>query len=121
MANNINIVSISGNIVRDSEARANDVLTFSVANSEMRKQDDDWVNYPNYFDCVVFGKRAQALKKWLVKGTRVVISGRLHQSRYENKDGEKRSRVEIIVNDIEFTSPKEHPGEKSDEHCDSLR
>lgn len=112
MANNINVVSISGNIVRDSEARAAEVLAFSVACSETRKQGDEWVNYPNYFDCVVFGKRAQALKKWLVKGTRVQIAGKLHQSRYENKDGEKRSRVEIIVNDIEFSSPKERPGER---------
>lgn len=105
MANNINYVNVSGNITRDSELRHENVLAFSIACSESRKQGDEWVDYPNYFDCVLFGKRAAALQKYLVKGAHVVVSGSMHQSRYE-VDGSKRSRIEIHVNDIEFTAPR---------------
>ena len=104
----INNVTLCGNLVRDPEKKGsedNPVLRFSIAVNEFVPNADD---YANYFDCVVFGKRAAALAKVLHKGLKVCISGKLHQDRYETKDGQKRSSVEIRVNDVEFMSAKQN-------------
>ena len=69
----INRVSISGNLTRDAELRSTaggtSVLQFSVAVNERRKnsQTGEWEDYPNYIDCTLFGKRAEALQQRLSK------------------------------------------------------
>ena len=103
----INGATVTGNLVWDSELKAlptgTSVLNFSVAVNERRKKGDEWEDYPNYFDCVMYGKRAESIARYLRKGTKVTVDGRLHQSRWE-KDGKRKSRVEIIVDEIEFMS-----------------
>ena len=74
----INRVNISGNLTRDSELRATQggtqILNFGVAvNDRRRNQQGEWEDYPNYIDCVMFGSRATALNRYLVKGTKVAI------------------------------------------------
>ena len=102
----INNVTLCGNLVRDPEKKGtedNPVLTFSIAVNEFKANAED---YASYFDCVVFGKRAGSLSRVLHKGLKVCVEGRLHQSRFETKEGEKRSKVEVYVNDLEFMSSK---------------
>lgn len=104
----INKTVLCGNLTKDPEKKGtedNPVLTFSIAVNEFVPNKDD---YANYFDCVVFGKRAASLAKVLHKGLKVCIEGRLHQDRYESKEGQKRSKIEIYVNDIEFMSAKQN-------------
>lgn len=104
----INRVCISGNMTRDPEIRmsqsGSQILTFGVAVTDRRKdpQTGEWKDYPNYVDCVVFGKRAESLSRLLSKGTRVSIDGKLRYSFWE-KDGSKRSKLEVIVDDIDFS------------------
>lgn len=108
----INRVCISGNLTSDCEKRkAGDtpIANFSVAVNEYRKTKDGGENYPNFFECSLFGKRAVALAKYLVKGVKVCICGRLHYSSWV-KDDVKHSKVSIIVDDIEFMSPKTDSG-----------
>lgn len=107
----INSVSISGNLTRNAEMRVTQnggsVLTFSVAVNERQKTPQgEWVDNPNYFECAIFGKRADALEPYLTKGTKVSILGRLKQSRWKNDAGETRSKVSIVVQEIEFNAPK---------------
>ena len=105
----INRVCISGGLTRDPELRmtqgGSQILTFSMAVSDRRKdqQTGEWKDYPNYVDCVVFGRRAESLGRFLSKGTRVLVDGKLRWSQWE-KDGTKRSKLEVIVDDIEFNS-----------------
>ena len=114
----INKVTISGNITRDSELRytknQTPVLGFSVAVNESRKnpQTNEWENVPNYFDCSFFGKRAEKLSSLLIKGTKVVVSGKLHYSTWMAY-GEKNSKVSIIAEDIEFFSRQNQNKEQS--------
>lgn len=109
----INKCMLSGNIVRDAELRSSGsgmtVLSFSVAVNERRKSaDGDWGDYPNYIDCKMFGKRADAVYPFLRKGTKVAIEGRVHQDRWEDRDsGQKRSKVSVNVDEIEFMSRRE--------------
>lgn len=112
----LNTVSIGGNLCRDAELRATAsgmaVLTFSVAVNESRKnqQTGEYEDYPNYVDCTMFGRRAESVSRYLSKGTYVALTGRLHQNRWQNKDGQNRSKLEVTVDNIHFESRAERDG-----------
>lgn len=103
----INVVNISGNLTRDSELRRTTggtaILGFGVAVNDRRKnqQTGEWEDYPNFVDCTMFGTRAEKLAGMLAKGTKVCILGKLRYTSWE-KDGQKRSKIEVIVDDIEL-------------------
>lgn len=86
------------------------VLGFSVAVNDRRKnqQTGEWEDHPNFVDCTLFGSRAEKLQPYLVKGTKVAIAGKLSWSQWE-KDGQKRSKIEVIVDDVELMSSREKP------------
>lgn len=112
----LNTVSIGGNLCRNAELRATAsgmaVLTFSVAVNESRKnrQTGEYEDYPNYVDCTMFGRRAESVSRYLTKGTYVALTGRLHQSRWQNEDGQNRSKLEVTVDNIHFESRGERDG-----------
>lgn len=121
----INRVNISGNLTRDSELRAANngtaILNFSVAVNDRRKNaSGEWEDVPNYVDCVVFGTRATALHRMLKKGTKVAIEGKLRYSSWE-KDGAKRSKLEVIVDELELmNAPKAKQAAPADTYDDDL-
>ena len=106
----LNTVSIGGNLCRDAELRATAsgmaVLTFSVAVNESRKnqQTGEYEDYPNYVDCTMLGRRAESVSRYLTKGTYVALTGRLHRNRWQNKDGQNRSKLEVTADNIHFES-----------------
>jgi single-strand DNA-binding protein len=102
----MNNVSLVGRLTRDAELKytttGNGICEFALAVNERKKQGDDWVDVANYFDVTLFGRRGEALNQYLLKGKQVGISGRLQQQRWENKEGQKRSRVVVIANEIDL-------------------
>lgn len=108
----INRVNISGNLTRDPELRATQggtqILSFGVAVNDRRRnpQSQEWEDYPNFVDCVVFGARAEALSRFLHKGSKVAIEGKLRYSSWEARDGSRRSKLEVVVDEVEFLSPR---------------
>lgn len=115
----INRVNISGNLTRDSELRATQggtqILNFGVAvNDRRRNQQGEWEDRPNYIDCVMFGARAQAMSRFLKKGTKVAVEGKLRYSSWETKTGEKRSKVEVVVDEIELMSQRDGARESNE-------
>ena len=108
----INSVSISGNLTRDCELRTTQngtqILTFTVAvNDRKRDQNGQWVDVPNYIDCCIFGNRAESVSRFISKGSKVSCHGKLRWSQWNDKNGQKRSKVEIVVDEIEFMSKRE--------------
>lgn len=106
----INKVVLTGNLTKDIEVSYTSsgmpVGSFGIAVNERRKNSQGkWEDYPNFIDVTLFGNRAESLSEYLTKGKKVAIDGKLHQSRWEN-NGQKRSKVEIIVNEIELLSKK---------------
>lgn len=107
----INRVIISGNLTSDPELRSTAgglaVLGFGVAVNDRRKnqQTGEWEDYPNFIDCTMFGARAEALSRYLNKGTKVSIEGKLRWSQWE-REGQKRSKIEVIVDELEFMSSR---------------
>lgn len=110
----INRAAISGNLTRDAELRATSggtsVLSFSVAVNDRRKnqQTGQWEDVPHFVDCTMFGARADKLAAHLVKGTKVAIEGKLRYSSWE-RDGQRRSKLDVVVDEIEFMSRREQP------------
>lgn len=108
MATDINRVEISGNLTRDPELRSTasgmEVLGFGIASNDRRKnsQTGEWEDVPDFVDCTMFGKRAGSVHKYLSKGMKVFIAGKLHFSSWE-REGQKRSKLEVIVDEIVFT------------------
>ena len=107
----INRVVISGNLTREPELRRTQsgmaILGFGVAVNDRRRnpQTGDWEDYANFVDCTIFGARAEALSNILSKGMKVAIEGKLRWSQWE-RDGQKRSKLEVIVDEIEFMSSR---------------
>lgn len=108
----INRVAISGNLTRDPELRQTAggmaILGFGVAVNDRRKnqQTGEWEDYPNFIDCTMFGTRAQSVSRFLSKGSKVAIEGKLRWSQWE-RDGQKHSKVEVIVDELEFMSQRQ--------------
>lgn len=104
-----NHVSISGNIVRRPAMRktasGTAVASFTVAVDERRRDAEtgEWASHASFIDCALFGKRAEAVKGFIKPGAKVAIDGKLRQSTWE-QDGSRRSKLEVIVDDIEIMS-----------------
>ncbi len=110
MSMSINKVLISGNIGGDPSLRQTasgmQVLSFSVAvKDRVKGEDGQWTDRPNWIDCTMFGARAQSVSRFLSKGSKVAIEGKLRWSQWE-RDGQKRSKIEVIVDEIEFMTSR---------------
>ncbi len=107
----MNLVAISGNVVRDVEVRqassGTSVLTFTLAVNDrvFNNETQAWEDKPNFLTCVTFdksGKRVPVFQQRAVKGAHVSVAGRLSQRSWEAKDGSKRSTVEVITSEVDF-------------------
>ena len=106
----INRAIVSGNLTRDADLRTTaaglPVLSFGLAVNDRRKNSSgEWEDFPNFIDITLFGSRAEHIAKYLTKGAKVAIEGKLRWSQWE-RDGQKRSKIEIIAEEVEFMSRK---------------
>lgn len=123
----MNIVCIAGQLGKDAEVRflpnGDPVANFSVADSQGKDKPTIWWN------CSLFGKRAESLAQYLTKGQAVTITGNVTEREYTDKDGNKRKAQEIRVNDVALQGgkreqePRTKPGrmaEQTDEFNDPI-
>ena len=107
MSKDINTVSLTGRLVRDMEVSYTSsgyaVGKFSVAVNRSVKKDGAWKEEASFFDITLFGKQAESLSQYMLKGKQVALDGELVQNTWE-KDGVKRSSVSIIANNIKLMS-----------------
>jgi single-strand DNA-binding protein len=112
-ASNVNVVVITGNLTRDPELRSTpggtSVCKLRVAVNSRRKEGDNWVDKPNFFDVTVWGAQGENCANYLSKGRPVAIEGRLDWREWE-KDGVKRQTVEIIANSVQFLGSRDGTG-----------
>lgn len=120
MSENINRVFLTGNLTRDPELRSTAVgtavLSFGMAVNDRRKnqQTGEWEDSPNFVDCTMFGKRAESLSRYLSKGTKVSVEGKLRWSQWE-RDGQRRSKLDVVVDGIELMAQREGKGSQGPE------
>ncbi len=110
-ATNINRVVLTGNLTTDPELRSlpsgTSVCKLRVACNTRRKQGDEWVDKPNYFDVTVWGAQGENCAQYLSKGRPVAIDGRLDWSEWEDQQGNKRQSVDIIADSVQFLGSRE--------------
>ncbi|MDD2404914.1 MAG: single-stranded DNA-binding protein [Sphaerochaetaceae bacterium] len=105
MANDINVVVLVGRLTRDSELRFTNngtaICRFSLAVNRLKRSGDQREEEVSYIDIVVWGKQAETLNPYLVKGRQICVNGELRQSRWE-QDGQSRNKIEVVANNIEL-------------------
>ena len=108
MGRDLNTGSIVGRLTRDIDVKfsqsGNAVAKLSIANNRSVKKDGAWVDEVSYFDVVIFGKQAENCGKFLKKGSQIGVSYELVQNRWVDKDGQNRSKVELVANSVQFLS-----------------
>ncbi len=101
-----NDITLIGNITRDPELRytagGQAIATFGVAVNRrwQNRQTQAWEESTSFFDVVCWGDLGTNVADSLSKGDRVIISGRLEQRSWESQDGEKRSKIEVIADEV---------------------
>ncbi len=99
---------IAGNVTRDPEMRTtpsgSQVCSFTIAvNRSYKGSDGTQQDSVSYLDCVAWGKSGETINQYIHKGSALLVSGRLEQRSWDDKNtGQKRSRVEIVVDDFSF-------------------
>jgi single-strand DNA-binding protein len=101
-----NTVTIVGNLARDPELRftpsgqANANFGVAVNRRWQNKQTNEWEEAVSFFNVVAWGTLADNVASSLAKGDRVVVTGRLEQRSWESQEGEKRSVVEVVADEV---------------------
>jgi single-strand DNA-binding protein len=113
----MNVVTMIGNLTRDPELRHvgdSAVCKFGIAWNERRKKDGEWVKVGHFFDVETWNG-AEACAQHLSKGREVALTGQLHYHSWTTDTGEKRSKVFIKANRVDFIGK---PSESGTPHPD---
>ena len=118
MAKGFNKVILMGNLTRDIEVRTTPsgqtVANFSLAVSRSWKgQDGQMQDQTSFINCVAWGKPGEIIAQYVKKGDPLLVSGRLDQRSYDDKDGNKRQAIEVNVEDFNFIGGGNRGGEGS--------
>lgn len=112
----MNTVILKGNLTRDPEMRITPsgmhIASLGLAINETRVKEGVKIERPHYFDLTAFGKTAEVIVKHHRKGDPILIKGRLTFDQWE-KDGEKRSKVSVVVENFDFIKPFEKKDESA--------
>lgn len=120
MARGFSKVIITGNLTRDPELRTtpngNTVCSFSVAvNRSFKDANGNTQDSVSFLDCSAWGRGAEIINQYARKGSGILVSGRLEQRSWEDKTtGQKRSKVEIVVEDFNFLGGIDREGASKD-------
>jgi single-strand DNA-binding protein len=99
-----NTVTLVGNITRDPELRFTQggraLAQFGIAVNRRYQVNNEWQEQTSFFDVVAWAQLGENAASSLTKGARVIVTGRLEQRSWETQDGEKRSKIEVIADEI---------------------
>lgn len=115
----MNKIILMGRLTRDPEIhytgddRTMCVSKFSLAVDRRFKRTGDSVE-ADFFNCTAFGKQAEFVEKHLKKGTKILITGRIQNNNYTNKEGQKVYSMQIIAEEMEFAESKNASGNNND-------
>lgn len=118
--NSLNSILVEGNLTKDpvlsTTPKGTAVCNFSVASNRFYRSDDELQKEVSFFDVEVWSRLAERCADELTKGRGVRVVGRLKQDRWQDQEGNPRSRVKIVAEHVEFRRPRKRP---ADEEVDS--
>lgn len=114
----MNKVMLMGRLTRDPEVRVTQdgqttIAKFGIAVDRRGKEDK-----ADFFNVTTFNKTAQFVEKYLKKGTKIALSGRLQLDEYTNKDGQKVTSVSVVAEEVEFCESKKTEDKPKDGFMD---
>lgn len=113
---NLNLVALTGRVVRDVELRYTEsgraVADLSVCSNQVWSKDGEKQEDPTFVDITLWGRQAESLAEYLRKGTYVEIQGRLKLRRWETNEGVKRSKLEVVADRVNL-GPRASKGSPS--------
>lgn len=111
MASDLNKVILIGRLTKNPEIKqtqsGTSVANFSLACNKTYVQEGEKKEMVSFFSCVAWTKLGELIVKYCKKGHRLGIEGRLQQRSWEDQNGNKRSTVEIVVDNVQFLTPKD--------------
>lgn len=100
MARGLNVVTLIGNLGQDPELRSTQggtaVTTLRVAVNDREKQGDDWVDVVEWVSVVVWAEQAELASKWLTKGSKIHVTGKLKTRKWQDNNGNDRYSTEVV-------------------------
>src|SRR5687768_879882 len=118
MAGSLNKVMLIGNVGRDPEMRytqsGEPVTTFSLAINRRTQRDGQWTDDTDWHNIVAWGKLAEQCNEYLNKGRKIYIEGRLQTRSFDNKEGVKQYRTEIVANTMLMLDQRPREGMEGD-------
>ena len=118
MSLNVNTVTLAGHLTRDPEMRSlageKVVVNFSLAINRRYKGNDGEIKEDSTFvDCEAWGRTAELVGQYLAKGSAAYVEGRLKLDNWQDKDGKNRSRLKVVVENVQFVGPPKAKGATS--------
>lgn len=107
----INVVTLAGRVTRSEFSYTQGgtaKLAFCVVNNKSYKKGEQWEEKPCFIDCVVWGAYAESLKDKLAKGVSLVVAGRLTQDTWTDQQGQKKSKLYIMVDSVQTFGAKQN-------------
>ncbi len=120
----MNKVILLGRLTRDPEVRYSQgassmaVARFSIAVGRRIKREGE--PEADFFNCTAFGKQAEFVEKYLRKGTKIVVTGRIQNDNYTNKDGQTVYSIKVMVEEMEFAESKNATGNQGNMAYNSM-
>jgi len=109
----MNRVELTGRLTKDPTIsygqNGNSVARFSVAVDRTVKRDNEWVHEADFINCVAFGKKAEFVEKYFIKGSFIVVTGSIKTGKYE-KEGVTHYTTDVWVDNVEFGGSKAENG-----------
>lgn len=118
MADNLNVVALQGNLTRDAELKHTNsgtaICEFSLAVNNWFGKD-----HASFFNVTIFGKQAESVQQYLMKGKPVEITGKVKQERWTDQNGNNRSKIVIIADKVHLLSSGETKGQNKEPDTDN--
>ena len=123
MANDLNRTMLVGRLVKDVESRVTQsgtsIANFSIANNRSYTKNGEKSEQVSFFECIAWGKLGDIIAQYCKKGQLIGLDGRLQQRSWDDSEGKKHYKVEVIVENFQFLSPKSQ--EKKEESPDLFK
>jgi len=101
-----NFVILIGRLVRDADLRyttsGTAITKFSIAVNKKTKVGSEMKDVPSYFEIILWGKLGESLHKYLTKGKQISVTGELNQERWQQQDGDNRSKVNVVAHTVQL-------------------
>ena len=113
-----NKVVLLGNLTRDPDLKftqsGSALCKLGLAVNQKYKKGDEWVEDPVFVDITVWGKQAENCAEYLKKGSPVLVDGRLNFSQWKTDDGQKRSKIDVTANSVQFLGSRDKEEARDD-------